>query len=723
MPTTSAPITLVPSTVVLSARSTGTQANSPPRSVSSIATAITTAPVTISTGAELAEQLGQFTASVAALAESIRRSVGGNDADVESCDDAGGGGGGDGSACGKFSLGRGSERSTTGGSVAGNMYQVASSFSAVEDDSTQLSLLAGDLIRVHCRDASGWTFGRLECPCGGETSKRSSCVGKMGWFPEAVLLVSEEEKENVKDGRACADLEQAPKEDDIKSGCASSKKVLEASNAVLEESLREKTSRSPSQSLKKEPLAESSQGVWCDIGDTGSTPKKTALSRPALEELTENLDPLDRLAAAEEQKIRQCEGRLADAARARRRYLGAFETAGRGATEAADEIETAEKRLAALEEQARKCRAEVACVASSTSCSMKQAADAKLRALEARKENANINLIAAQERLGQERHILGVARDRSHAESQAAAAAVEALSRQRSLASTAIRNVVQSSGILQPSNSLDHSKFLGSSAPSSPPAEENRRSKAAYVAALKQASPQATTKDARADGDDGLRSRSQSLQRRKADAARMLNGRTSSVHRLAGAMSSRGTTGFPSSGAPPPRANASASRSNLRHRSLSNSGSPNRNADDRGPTRCGLARAPSRENLLGAGGPRRNTSPSTSPGRRSDSETRCNQRPKCNATSARSDSRKRGSEVPKKATEAELNHMLDVLQTAEALQAKLAAMPEHLRRPLAKHCANLHGIIHTEQTKTMSAADTSTMKADIVAALSIHEKE
>lgn len=86
----------------------------------------------------------------------------------------------------------------------------------------------------------------------------------------------------------------------------------------------------------------------------------------------------------------------------------------------------------------------------------------------------------------------------------------------------------------------------------------------------------------------------------------------------------------------------------------------------------------------------------------------------------RPDSQLRGSE--KKATEAELNHMLDVLQTAEALQAKLAAMPEHLRVPLAKHCVNLHGIIHPGEDSTAPAIDASIAKAELVAALSAHEK-
>lgn len=54
----------------------------------------------------------------------------------------------------------------------------------------------------------------------------------------------------------------------------------------------------------------------------------------------------------------------------------------------------------------------------------------------------------------------------------------------------------------------------------------------------------------------------------------------------------------------------------------------------------------------------------------------------------------------KDVAEAELSHMLDVLQTAEALQAKLAAMPEHLRVPLSKHCADLHAIIREEQVQT-----------------------
>jgi hypothetical protein len=106
-----------------------------------------------------------------------------------------------------------------------------------------------------------------------------------------------------------------------------------------------------------------------------------------------------------------------------------------------------------------------------------------------------------------------------------------------------------------------------------------------------------------------------------------------------------------------------------------------------------------------------------------ESESRVQLQPKGkDVASTRWDSRKRGAEVPKKATEAELNNMLDVLQTAEALQAKLAAMPDRLRVPLAKHCATLHGMFQLDQAKTMLAADASNMKAELEAALSAHRQ-
>merc|ERR1712032_50091 len=45
--------------------------------------------------------------------------------------------------------------------------------------------------------------------------------------------------------------------------------------------------------------------------------------------------------------------------------------------------------------------------------------------------------------------------------------------------------------------------------------------------------------------------------------------------------------------------------------------------------------------------------------------------------------------MPSGATNDELASVRDVLKIAEALQAKLAAMPERLRLPLAQHCENL----------------------------------
>merc|ERR1712232_768711 len=108
---------------------------------------------------------------------------GGGELDVDSCDDTGNGtaSAGIGSACGRRASG--SASGSCPGSVVGKIYRVSCSFGAVEDDSSQMSLSEGDLVRVHCRDPSGWTFGRLECPCGSGATNRASSVGKTGWFP------------------------------------------------------------------------------------------------------------------------------------------------------------------------------------------------------------------------------------------------------------------------------------------------------------------------------------------------------------------------------------------------------------------------------------------------------------------------------------------------------------------------------------------------------------
>jgi hypothetical protein len=167
--------------------------------------------------------------------------------------------------------------------------------------------------------------------------------------------------------------------------------------------------------------------------------------------LASNADPWDRclrMTGLEEEKVRQCERRLERAARSKRRFLGACENAGKGTSEAEDAVEMSARVLAALEEQERKCRSEVACVASSTSSSMRQAAEAKLRALEVKKQNAYMNFIEAQERLHCERHAFGHLRDRYRSESQAAVVAVEALSRQRVRANTAFRSLAHASAAI-----------------------------------------------------------------------------------------------------------------------------------------------------------------------------------------------------------------------------------------------------------------------------------
>lgn len=52
-----------------------------------------------------------------------------------------------------------------------------------------------------------------------------------------------------------------------------------------------------------------------------------------------------------------------------------------------------------------------------------------------------------------------------------------------------------------------------------------------------------------------------------------------------------------------------------------------------------------------------------------------------------------GMAWPAGTTEAELKEALDVLQMAEALQAKLAAMPTKLREPLLRRCSALQGLL------------------------------
>jgi len=82
-------------------------------------------------------------------------------------------------------------------STPGRLYRIAYTFVGVEGDSSQLSLAAGDLVRVQCHDASGWTYGRLECASGGVKLPGVHRVGASGWFPEALLAVPAQEPDGL----------------------------------------------------------------------------------------------------------------------------------------------------------------------------------------------------------------------------------------------------------------------------------------------------------------------------------------------------------------------------------------------------------------------------------------------------------------------------------------------------------------------------------------------
>ena len=67
------------------------------------------------------------------------------------------------------------------------MYRVAFNFTGMEEDASQLSLGVGDIVRVQCRDPSGWTYGRLEVPAESHSDGWSQRIGAAGWFPDAIL--------------------------------------------------------------------------------------------------------------------------------------------------------------------------------------------------------------------------------------------------------------------------------------------------------------------------------------------------------------------------------------------------------------------------------------------------------------------------------------------------------------------------------------------------------
>eukprot|EP00927_Polykrikos_kofoidii_P085695 TRINITY_DN9385_c3_g1_i1.p1 TRINITY_DN9385_c3_g1~~TRINITY_DN9385_c3_g1_i1.p1 ORF type:complete len:839 (-),score=202.87 TRINITY_DN9385_c3_g1_i1:94-2460(-) len=353
----------------------------------------------------------------------------------------------------------------------------------MDDDPSQLSLVAGDLVRVQCRDASGWTYGRLECAAGSPGS-RANMVGAAGWFPEAVLGAasqcpphnSQDEKgdekqaeRNMMEDEARGQAEErhpelmatasaegevsstaptigltastgsvprSPEEGehasplctDVSSSCASLNTSCELAGGQGVQSPVQTPSRDDrgdsAAAVEAAPVVTSGSPLLAkDGGDVVVLVKSSC--GIGLEDVDSKVEAL-----LDDSRV-TAERRLEDCARLRQRFLSDKEDADRGAVEAETFLEGAERLYQSLEEQERKCRAEAACVAGCSSSSLRRNLETKLRMLETKKDVAASNLRNARERLESEKRAAGVARRRLRTEQSSALAAVEAVSRHR----------------------------------------------------------------------------------------------------------------------------------------------------------------------------------------------------------------------------------------------------------------------------------------------------
>lgn len=277
--------------------------------------------------------------------------------------------------------------------AAEKLHRVACSFSRAEGDLSQLSLLIGDLVRVQCRDPSGWTYGRLEVP--GATGlqgpePRAERAGDAGWFPEGVLA------EEVLEDHATSS-QQVPGDTDM--------------------------------SL---PLDSPATGASASLVEGGRSPRSTG-----------RVSPRRTWTGVEEARLQEYEQKLYSSASQRRRVLTAQMAAQSGVLEEEEAVEAAQRVVSALEVQERRLRAEAAGMAGSSSQRLKDSWEAKLRAIEDKKEAAIGVAREARERLESERQAVDIARQQLRTEKHVASIAVEAVTRQRGRAKAAAERAAE----------------------------------------------------------------------------------------------------------------------------------------------------------------------------------------------------------------------------------------------------------------------------------------
>lgn len=555
-----------------------------------------------------------------------------------------------------LSRGAGSGSTSGRGSVAGKIFRVAYSFNGMEDDSSQLSLMAGDFVRVQCRDASGWTYGRLECPSQCRGGARSVCVGVAGWFPEAVLSDHSAEAEYEVEAKAVA-----------LSGLSTTRNSMEAKQQV---SSRSSHSESMSYTLD-------ATHAICVQACAPSSSRNPELD-PAQQ--GQGLSRVERVGAkpfSSERDLHDCERRLYECAISQQRYRGACETAARGAEESEAAAENAERLLASLEEKERKFKAEAPCVAGCGSPSLKHNWEARVRLLEVKKAVASGTLQSARKQLEAEKNAMGLARERLRFEQQVGSAAVEAVSRHRGHAKVA-------QGLSQP---VATSPLTASRVPlvarSPPLTSQSRASRLRQrVNGVESCSP------SRSSGNCSGRAGAISPPRRPATPGPVCGPRPV-------AQSSAAQHTAPDSVHAPVSATLCSSPS-LTCRNSPNRGiqSPNRRSNSpqtarRNPPRT-VAPQASRVRLqscINGNVTNLHTQVSGAP------QARPKSRPKTRPSRSESPIITRSEEPLMDVTNEELTRMFDVLRSAEDLRAKLASMPHHLRHPVAQRLSELRGLL------------------------------
>jgi len=453
----------------------------------------------------------------------------------------------------------------------------------------------------------------------------------------------------------------------------------------------------------------------------------------------------------EEAKLQQCEQRLADCARVRRRCLDTCQAAERGMTEAEVAVESAERLVSSLEAQEKKCQAEAPCV---VGVSMRQNWEAKCRLLEAKKEVSAANLSAARERLVAERQNVSLARQRLKTETAAASTAVEAVSKQRTRTKEAPALAV-GSGCFAAASGAPSSLSARSASNSGHPS--SRASSAGGITSASTAAPSSSRLRQR-QGSGGCAGGGSSVlggtnvatgggresSGARSGLAHTAGGRgrpglerpgTSSPGRRVGhtlASSSTRIGGGSALGASLPTAGGRpliSSPARSRHAGGNTGGvggtssagmtpgSAERAERFRGsspsPTRTlaspsaipGSARASPARNPRECTRVARSTSPTRRPlggpsrgvARVPTAQVRVgSQRGQGQQVLASSSS----SAWPIDTTESELREALEAIQTAEALKAKLAALPERLRRPLAQRCGGLRDLLTAQKASS-----------------------